>query len=155
MSDVVHFLSHPTHGFLRRQRCVKWSVKWVHLPSLQRIIHFILHWGWRACCTLVWGIMSSAHTHLCSSHFVFAPQAGGWSAPSLCASGVRINLPTELTGRVMRGRACDELPAANRCPNRCLTRPNFPPLSYEGIKAPIRSRHSTPNTLESACKSSH
>lgn len=168
MSDVVHFLSHHTHGFLLRQRCVKWSVKWVHLPSRQRIIHFILHWGSRACCPLVWGIMSSAHIHLCSSHFVFPPQAVGSSAPSLCASGVHINLSRTYWER-HAGRAFDdELPASKRWPNWCLTCPNFPPcspslpflptpvnLSNEWINAPIRSRHSTQNPLESVCKSSH
>lgn len=66
-SDVVHFLSHHTHRFFLGQRCVKWSVKWVHLTSLQWIIHIILHWGSRASC-LSSGNPSSSYTHLCSSH---------------------------------------------------------------------------------------
>lgn len=68
-SDVVHFLSHHTHRFFLGQRCVKWSVKWVHLTSLQWIIRIILHWGSRASC-LSPGNLSSTHTHLYSSHFV-------------------------------------------------------------------------------------
>lgn len=64
-SDAVHFLSHHTHRFFLGQRCVKWSVKWVHLTSLQWIIHIILHGGSRAS-RLSSGNLSSVQ--LCSSH---------------------------------------------------------------------------------------
>lgn len=36
------FLSHHAHRSFLRQRCVKWSVKWVHLTSLRWIILYTL-----------------------------------------------------------------------------------------------------------------
>lgn len=42
---VVCFLSNHKHRFFLKRHCVKWSVKWVHLTSLQWIMHIILHKG--------------------------------------------------------------------------------------------------------------
>lgn len=39
---LARFLSHRAHAAFLRQRCVKWSVKWVHLTSLQWIILYAL-----------------------------------------------------------------------------------------------------------------
>lgn len=60
---IIHFLG---------QRCVKWSVKWVHLTSLQWIRHIILHQGSRASC-LPPANLSSSYIHLSSSPCCVAP----------------------------------------------------------------------------------